>query len=433
MIGVGVSLKSLRSSVSANALKAYAANGIRPSGLLDYGREVYVGKAGRVTDPLDIVTYTGASASTMFDASGTLVTVPIGTPRLNSHIYENGAWVNNGLFLESEARENLQSESRPNSNWNITNATLTENQSAGLGGGITASRITGSGVTEAQRTGRNAVSTGNTVYAYWVRKGSTHGFAQILHGSDITFFQNFALSTGVLGTGGAGVVNADIVDFGDFWLIFAAFDVVSSAVSYIYLVPSASATYSQSSDTSDYIDIAHAQVEAALTPSSPIPTAGSTVTRLGQTAVIEPANNPLIVGGAMPDALSIGLKGKVTGASSTFINWTADADNGLLVQSGASDFTFTQEAATVVDTVTGGTYTSGINVPFNIASYHDITPVGINGAVDGTALTANTTPTALPDLATADFQIGPTFMGHIQELTLYAADVADTGLEEITG
>ena len=133
---------------------------------------------------------------------------------------------------------------------------------------------------------------------------------------------------------------------------------------------------------------------------------------------------------SMPTALSIGLKGKVTGASSTFINWTADADNGLLVQSSASDFTFTQEAATVVDTVTGGSYTSGINVPFNIASRHGNT--FINGAVDGTALTANTTPTALADLTTADFQIGPDFMGHITQVVLYSDDIEDTGLEEIT-
>ena len=73
-------------------------------------------------------------------------------------------------------------------------------------------------------------------------------------------------------------------------------------------------------------------------------------------------------------------------------------------------------------------YTPDINVPFNIASRHGST--FINGAVDGTALTANTTPTALPDLSSTDMQIGSTFMGTIKLFRVWADDLTDEGIEE---
>ena len=85
------------------------------------------------------------------------------------------------------------------------------------------------------------------------------------------------------------------------------------------------------------------------------------------------------------------------------------------------------EAQTTTD---GDYYTPGINVPFNIASRHGST--FINGAVDGTALTAKTTPTALPDLSATDFKIGSNFMGNIGKLRVWADDLGDTGIAEAT-
>ena len=69
-----------------------------------------------------------------------------------------------------------------------------------------------------------------------------------------------------------------------------------------------------------------------------------------------------------------------------------------------------------------------ILVPFNVASRHGST--FINGAVNGTALTANTTPTALPYLQATDFKIGPKFMGTIGGLRVWADDLGDTGIVE---
>ena len=59
----------------------------------------------------------------------------------------------------------------------------------------------------------------------------------------------------------------------------------------------------------------------------------------------------------------------------------------------------------------GSYFTPDINVPFNISSRHGST--FINGAEGGTALTANTTVTALPDLSSNDLLLANTFMGTI--------------------
>lgn len=129
-----------------------------------------------------------------------------------------------------------------------------------------------------------------------------------------------------------------------------------------------------------------------------------------------------------PLALSFQLEGLVTGESSTFANWTLDANNGIQITSGASDFTFTQEAAGVVDSVTGGSYTSGVNTPFNFASTHASTLVA--AAVDGTSLTPDTTPTALPDLSATTFDLAPTFNGFVKLFRVWSANITAAGREE---
>ena len=71
---------------------------------------------------------------------------------------------------------------------------------------------------------------------------------------------------------------------------------------------------------------------------------------------------------------------------------------------------FTQEEAGVVDSVNSDAFNIGINVPFNIASRHG--SGFINGSISGTALTANTTPSALPDLSSTNLKIGYNLYGY---------------------
>ena len=91
---------------------------------------------------------------------------------------------------------------------------------------------------------------------------------------------------------------------------------------------------------------------------------------------------------------------------------------------------FTQVANNIQDYVFASEDLSGVFVPFNIASRHGST--FINGAVDGVALTADTTPTALPDLSTTDLNLGYDFMGTIQNFQIWDRDIGDTGLVDET-
>ncbi len=75
-------------------------------------------------------------------------------------------------------------------------------------------------------------------------------------------------------------------------------------------------------------------------------------------------------------------------------------------------------------------YSPGTNVPFNIAGRYGST--FINGAHEGTLLTANTTPTILPDLSSTALELGQTFMGTIAQFRMWDEDLTDAGIVEAT-
>lgn len=121
-----------------------------------------------------------------------------------------------------------------------------------------------------------------------------------------------------------------------------------------------------------------------------------------------------------------------------FWRWLADANNQIYANLRTSQsvdggrLNFWQVVSGVGDSATSSDiYTPGINVPFNIASRN--TSSDINGAVDGTALTANTTPTALPDLSAADFEIAYTGVVNIKSLRILGGyGATDAELEAAT-
>ena len=141
-----------------------------------------------------------------------------------------------------------------------------------------------------------------------------------------------------------------------------------------------------------------------------------------------------------PPTMSIQMSGTMTyadnGISDEVEHYRQQQNYAQYISAGVSTLTgrvgkagFSQRdpisgAAGVVGTDTD--YSPGINVPFKIAARHGAT--FINGAVEGTALTANTTPTALPDLSSTNLQLGYIYMGTIGKFVVWNEDIGDTGI-----
>lgn len=145
-----------------------------------------------------------------------------------------------------------------------------------------------------------------------------------------------------------------------------------------------------------------------------------------------------------PLSLSIQMDGRMTYADDDVSNevghyrWLDTSSNRIVTEMSTAG-THTGRLA-VIQTQNGtgdavaeigtGSFSPDINVPYNIASRHGST--FINGAIDGVALTANTTPTALPDLSSTDFQLGYDYMGTIGQLRIWNVDLGDTGIVAAT-
>ena len=148
-----------------------------------------------------------------------------------------------------------------------------------------------------------------------------------------------------------------------------------------------------------------------------------------------------------PLALSIQMDGKMTYADNgatatssnnvgevTFLKWqeTSNKFIGVVLNTLTSRVgqvsVRQRNASSGFDEVVSAVdaYTPDTNVPFNIASRHGST--FINGAHEGTLLTANTTPTILPDLSSTNLELGYIFMGTIGKFRVWSDDLTDTGI-----
>jgi hypothetical protein len=196
-------------------------------------------------------------------------------------------------------------------------------------------------------------------------------------------------------------------------------------------------TESYSGTVGTHFYLGKMQLEQGATPSSYIPTSGSAATRAAETLTVPAANLPY-----NSTNMSIQIDGKITYADQDeftahqFMRWRASGSDFISIVGGTNTgdglrVLFQQVAGGVNDTIpTGVVYNEGILVPFNLSSRHGSTFV--NGAVDGTALTADTTVTALPDLSSTDLNLGYDFMGTIAQFRMWDEDLTDAGIVEAT-
>ena len=364
--------------------------------------------------------------------------------RRGHHVYNGTAWVNEGMLHESEARTNLNAES--NSFTISGNVVLTQNSAVSPDGTINAALAEDNNDSNANAvlfTPSSPTAGNNVTSSIFLKYAAGSGWVAIVHRSSASsnqFFAWFDVLNGVVGTneGGTGTmtyVDHGIEDWGNGWYRCFTVGRDSTDSQFNGFVTSASSDGDKGRETGNDVYVWENQVELASKPSSPIPTSGSTVTRAADSMIIPAAKLPY-------DAtnMSIAMEGTrtfadINGDNGRLFMWRKDNSNEIFAmwstfgkRTGA--VYWSQEESGVRDIVVGPdtSYSPGINVPFNIASRHGST--FLNGAVDGTALTADTTPTALPDLSTTDLQLGYDYMGTISLFRIWADDLGDSGISE---
>jgi len=378
--------------------------------------------------------------------------------RTDHHRYNGSAWVNKGIYLESEARTNVQQYSIPDStNYIVNDITVTNDAATSPDGTTNAASLVPTAIGGTHRIFNSGWIIGGGVSLAHSAFVKANGYDQVaLRENSLTGTSAvFDLSTGTVGgtyeNHTVTIANTSIEDWGNGWyrISMSTNDSGTGSQSLgLYVLDGGwtsgdPQSYSFTGDGTSGIYAYGLQLEEVSAanpfPSSYIPTNGASVTRAAETLQIDAANMP-----AYTDAVSIYMRGEVNYADANnytvkFFNWEFDVSDRIFADLNTTSsktgsfepgqsFSWTIDVAVVPS---GTQLTPGRNVPFAISSRH--LSNAVNGALNGTAATANTTPTALADLSAADFEVPSTnFNGTISELRVFAGDIGDTGLEEVT-
>ena len=417
-VNIGLDITASPVSALYGSAATYVVGGFIPGLITDFEAEYYRTKTG-IKSFSDTITHTRASTATYVDSNGVLQTADVNVPRVGHHVWNGSAWGNEGLLGESEARTNLLTYSSEfdNAAWVKSDfGGVTANQATAPDGTTSADLVNLSGSTTARVVQAASISAESTL-SVWVKSVSGSG--------------TFPFSYFDAGASGDYVnINVAVTDRWERKDI----TVPSNATAFGF-----SRRGDQDTATLNQCYVWGAQLEAGATPSSYIPTnSGDTVTRAADVLTIPAANLPW-----NPLAVSIQMDGRVTYADTDqfaevyFWRWFNDVSNQTYANLRTNQsvnggrINFWQTDAGVADSVVSAdVYTPGVLVPYNIASRHGST--FINGAVDGTALTANTTPTALPDLSATDLQLAFDYMGTVRTFRVWADDLTDAGIVDAT-
>lgn len=442
-------LDGIRSPFGAirNPFAAYNIGGQTPQTIAGFEADKYRAN-GTTSTAASLLTHTRAGTATYTDSTGTLQTAASGELRKDNHIWDGSSWVKRCLVEPQSTNLVTYSEDFTDASWNKLAglAAMSSPTETGVDGNTSASvflRANTSSTGLLYRVETIISGSNYTVSAYV--KPDTHAFVAIaLQGAASEHFATAVFDIGSANTGASetdvGTTSGTIVNTNQevasngFYRISITCS-VAQTTAYPWIGFAAAATGNTFSNTGQVLgtwDLSDAfigggfQLEASSVPTSYIPTAGSQVTRPADALSIDSTLLPYD-----STAMTIAMAYNVTGDDGTLFNWEADANNKITASVASGTYTFTQIEAGTSDSVTGGTLADGTNTAASVASRH--TDGDINAAIDGTALTVNSTVTALADLSASDFEIAPSTALNIKTIRLLGGyGATDAELEAAT-
>jgi len=215
-------------------------------------------------------------------------------PRRGHYVYNDQAWTNRGLLLESEARTNLITYSIPDTNWSPIRASVSEGVALAPDGTMTASK----GVEDTSTSATHRVD-----FALTVTDGSSYSWSvfakaaerdsvamEIGAASIIVSYARFDLSSGVVAEEVGGAIGY-IEDFGNGWYRCTV-NGLAGVTDRVLIGICDGATQSYTGDGTSGIYLWGAQLEEDSTSSSYMPTNGATFTRAAETLTVAAADLP---------------------------------------------------------------------------------------------------------------------------------------------
>lgn len=421
----------------------YAVAGLQPP-LVAAFRDGYFRANGAPLGFADLFTFARTGTATYFDSTGTLRTAADGEPRLGHHVYEGGQWVNKGLRIESEARTNdvEYSDDFSDVDYLLNNGAVVQNVVGPDGEANSAWTLSddNSGGTGAVYIRRNAITTVSTDYTMSCFLKENQCDWALLFVSGIGPSGNggvyFDLTTGEVGTEDSGFRGAIERAGGGFYrcsMSFQSHASITSGQLRIYMANSDGAPNVDLGGASS-IGVFRAQFGPGSTPSSSIPTSGSTATRAAETRSVAAGDWP-----ASTTAMSWYVEGLETYADEgtagqvTLLDARVDADNRMtltLDTDGARTGTFTLtvvNGGTSASVSTTNEITPGMNRAFRVAC--TVTASGLGISLDGTDATA-ANAAGVPDLSTVDVDYAG--MGCRIEERMWGADIGAAGRQAVT-
>ena len=323
--GIRADIYTFDNGYTSGNPNGYTYTGDATSGVYIWGAHVYRSDLGGMVDNPDRGdSYVPTTSSAKY------------LPRIGHHVYNGSAWVNEGVLAESESRANLIQYSDASSGWSASAGTLTANSGVSPDGSENASSFVEDNnsanhqIVEASISGLLA-NVDNTFSAY-VKTLSGSRYAQLrIYGVGTNKgWASFDLSSGVLsGSGGTALKQSTIQNIGNGWyrVSITTNHTSTYGVSIVLADSGATEAPAYTGDSTSGIYFYGIQVEQGSTPSSLIPTSGSSVTREAESFTIPSANLPWPTPVVIGDELVANgtFDTDISGWTTSSADWTWDS------------------------------------------------------------------------------------------------------------